>query len=141
MGVDRPVTLRGGAGRLLEEFAAFWIDNGEVLADGIVYHEVAPQLVLMAFLQRVVRTPVRSLRDPSGPPGGGHIDREYGVGRGRIDLLIRWPYRDEAGKLAVQRDAGSRATREAMAWVLIELKVRHPGDPDPRAEGLAQLDG
>jgi hypothetical protein len=101
--------------RLLEEFAAFWIGNGEVLADGIIYHEVAPQLVLMAFLQRVVN-------------GGGHIDREYGVGRGRIDLLIRWPYRDEAGKRAVQREA-------------IELKVRHPGDSDPLAEGLAQLDG
>ena len=50
-----------------------------MLAAGMPYHEVAPQLVLMAYLQRVVN-------------GGGTVDREYGVGRGRIDLLVRWPY-------------------------------------------------
>jgi hypothetical protein len=100
--------------KLLEEFAAFWRGNGDVLADGIIYHEVAPQLVLMAYLQRVVN-------------GGGHIDREYGVGRGRVDLLVRWPHRTPDGKRAWQREA-------------IELKVRHPADPDPLREGLAQLD-
>ena len=71
--------------RLLREFAAFWQEHGEVLAAGLPYHEVAPQLVLMAYLQRVVN-------------GGGMIDREYGVGRGRIDLLVRWPYRTRRGR-------------------------------------------
>ena len=47
-------------------------------------------LVLMAFVQRIVN-------------GGGHIDREYGVGRGRVDLLVRWPYRAPDGSRAVQR--------------------------------------
>jgi hypothetical protein len=112
-----------------------------VLADGIVYHDagsratreamawvLAPQLVLMAFLQRVVNGGGQhpDHRFASGP--GPRIDREYGVGRGRIDLLVRWPYQTPAGKRAWQREA-------------IELKVRHPGDPDPLAEGLAQLDG
>ncbi|HWQ66682.1 MAG TPA: ATP-binding protein, partial [Methanospirillum sp.] len=32
----------------------------------------------MAFLQRVVN-------------GGGRIDREYGLGRGRVDLYVAWP--------------------------------------------------
>ena len=41
------------------------------------YKEVAPQLLLMAFLQRVIN-------------GGGRIDREYGLGRGRIDLYVAW---------------------------------------------------
>jgi hypothetical protein len=86
---------------LLREFAAFWVGNGI--------------------------TPVRSLRDPPGPPGGGHVEREYGVGRGRIDLLVRWPYRTPAGKRAYQREA-------------VELKVWRPNDADPLAEGLAQLD-
>src|SRR5437867_45695 len=40
--------------RLLAEFAAFWREHGDVLAAGIPYHEVAPQLVLMAYLQRIV---------------------------------------------------------------------------------------
>jgi hypothetical protein len=101
--------------RILREFAAFWREHGDVLAAGMSYHEVAPQLVLMAFLQRVVN-------------GGGYVDREYGVGRGRIDLLVRWPYTKPDGTRAVQRRA-------------LELKVRRDGEPDPLQKGLAQLDG
>jgi DNA polymerase III delta prime subunit len=101
--------------RMLNEFAAFWIEHGEVLTSRMPYHEVAPQLVLMAYLQRVVN-------------GGGYIDREYGVGRGRIDLLVRWPYTAADGKRTWQREA-------------LELKVWADGKPDPLAKGLAQLDG
>ncbi len=100
--------------KILTEFAAFWREHGEVLAGTMPYHEVAPQLVLMAYLQRVVN-------------GGGTIDREYGVGRGRIDLLIRWPFTDPIGQRALQREA-------------LELKVWAPGRPDPLDKGLEQLD-
>jgi hypothetical protein len=101
--------------RLLREFAAFWKQHGEILVQREDYHEAACQLVLMGFLHRLVN-------------GGGYIDREYGVGRGRIDLLIRWPYIDTAGNKAVQREA-------------LELKVWHPGRPDPLPLGLEPLDG
>jgi hypothetical protein len=100
--------------RLLRAFAAFWREHGEVLASGMPYPEVAPQLVLMAFLQRVVN-------------GGGFIDREYGVGRGRIDLLVRFPYEKPGGARAVQRRA-------------LELKVWRKGQKDPLRQGLAQID-
>lgn len=60
--------------------------------------------------------------------GGGFVDTEYGVGRGRMDLLARMPYTDATGKRAVQREA-------------VGLKVWHPGAPDPLTQGLAQLDG
>jgi hypothetical protein len=60
--------------------------------------------------------------------GDGHVSREYGAGRGRIDVLVRWPYRDAAGKQRWQREA-------------VEMKVRGKGDADPLREGLAQLDG
>ena len=99
---------------LLREFAAFWREHAEVLVSGTVYHEVAPQLVLMGFLQRLVN-------------GGGYVCREYGVGRGRIDLLVRWPYRTPTGKQAWQREA-------------IEMKVWHKSKRDPLGEGLVQLD-
>ena len=59
-------------GKLLTEFAVWWRPNGEFLVRDDMYHEVAPQLIFMAYLQRVVN-------------GGGFVDREYGVGRGRID--------------------------------------------------------
>jgi len=39
--------------------------------------EAGPQLVLHGYLHRVVN-------------GGGRIEREYAVGRGRIDVLIEW---------------------------------------------------
>jgi len=99
---------------LLREFAAFWIENGDVLANGVTYREAGAQLVLMAFLQRVVN-------------GGGTVTREYGIGSRRIDLLVTWPFKDEAGKSQVQREA-------------IELKVWRDGRKDPLTEGLTQLD-
>jgi len=99
--------------RLLHEFAGFWVEHGEWLATRDAYHEAAAQLVLMAYLQRVVN-------------GGGHIDREYGVGRGRVDLLIRWPH-ELGGKRVWQR-------------IAFELKVWRDGEIDPLARGLSQLD-
>jgi hypothetical protein len=101
--------------RILVEFMAFWKEHGEVLAGGMIYHEVAPQLVLMAYLQRVVN-------------GGGVIDREYGVGRGRIDLCIRWPHKGESGERVWQKEA-------------IEIKVWAKGKGDPLGRGLEQLEG
>ncbi|WP_322751668.1 MULTISPECIES: ATP-binding protein [unclassified Frankia] len=100
--------------RLLEEFAAFWTANGDILTTRQQYHEAGPHLVLMAYLQRVVN-------------GGGYVDREYGVGRGRIDLLLRWPHPAKDGTRAWQREA-------------LELKAWRQGDPDPLREGLGQLD-
>jgi len=100
--------------KVLEEFAGFWRMHGDLLSIRMPYHEVACQLILMAWLQRIVN-------------GGGYVDREYGINRGRIDLLLRWPWRDAQGRRQFQREA-------------LELKVRAPGRPDPLKEGLAQLD-
>jgi hypothetical protein len=110
IGTDGTLDMR----RLLEEFAAFWREHGEILAGKMTYHEVAPQLVLMAYLRRVVN-------------GGGFIDREYGVGRGRIDLLVRWPLVGAANQRAVQREA-------------LELKAWAQDRPDPLRQGLQQLE-
>lgn len=109
---DGRLDLRG----LLEGFLDFWRQHGEILARGLGYQEAAPQLVLMAWLHRVVN-------------GGGSLEREVGVGRGRIDLLIRWPFRGTDGQRKVQREA-------------LEVKVWRDRDRqgDPTEEGLRQLD-
>lgn len=60
---------------LCEAFLAFWRQHGDALRRSAPYHEVAAQLVLMAFLHRVVN-------------GGGSIVREYAIGRGRMDLCL-----------------------------------------------------
>ncbi|MFD5442920.1 ATP-binding protein [Streptomyces tendae] len=100
--------------KLLCSFAEFWRENGEILATASTYPEAAAQLVMMAYLHRIVN-------------GAGFIDREYGVGRRRVGLLIRQPYTAADGSRAVQREA-------------LELKVWRQGRTDPLAEGLAQLD-
>jgi len=51
VGQDRRLNLN----LLLAEFTSFWREHGEALATGIAYPEAAPQLVLMAYLHRVVR--------------------------------------------------------------------------------------
>jgi hypothetical protein len=100
--------------RLLREFVAFWREQGELMANGKGYEEAGAQLVLMGYLYRIVN-------------GGGFVDSEYGLGRRRVDILIRKPYTGTDGRPAMQREA-------------LELKVWADGRPDPLDEGLDQLD-
>jgi len=102
-------------GKLLTEFVSFWKEHGEFMTGQTRYREAAPQLIMMAFLHRIMN-------------GGGYIAREYGVGRGRIDLLVRQPYTAPDGTRAWQREA-------------LELKVWREYRRDPLQQGLAQLDG
>ena len=65
--------------KLLRAFTTFYREHAEHwlgrLAD---YSEAGPQLILQAYLQRIVN-------------GGGRIEREYGIGRGAVDILVLWP--------------------------------------------------
>jgi hypothetical protein len=76
--------------RLVEAFLDFWRQHGVPLLKAAPYHEVAPQLVLMAFLHRVVN-------------GGGSIEREYAIGMGRMDLCVRYAGETLAIELKVWR--------------------------------------
>ena len=76
---------------LLESFLLFWRQHGEPLLRSAPYHEIAPHLVLMAFMHRVVN-------------GGGTIDREYAIGSGRMDVCIRYGDVTLAIELKVWRD-------------------------------------
>jgi len=64
-------------GKLLEAFLDFWRQHGEPLLKAAPYHEIAPHLVTMAFLHRVVN-------------GGGTLEREYAIGTDRMDLYLRF---------------------------------------------------
>ena len=97
--------------KLLLDFQQFFRENADSWIERFDYKESGPQLLLQAFLQRVVN-------------GGGYIDREYGLGRGRTDLLIRKPLTDGYGG-PVQR-------------IVLELKIKR-GDLDKTiAKGLEQ---
>ena len=64
--------------RLLEAFQAFFRENSEHWIRRAQYTEAGPQLVLQAFLHRVVNAT-------------GRIEREYALGSRRVDLLVIWP--------------------------------------------------
>lgn len=70
--------------KLLLDFQQFFRENADSWIERFDYKESGPQLLLQAFLQRVVN-------------GGGYIDREYGLGRGRTDLLITKPLTEQYG--------------------------------------------
>ncbi len=63
--------------QLLAAFLAFWRQHGQPLLKSVHYHEIAPHIVLMAFLHRVVN-------------GGGSLEREYAIGTRRMDVCLRY---------------------------------------------------
>ena len=105
--------------KMLAGFQEFFRENSEHWVERFDYKEAGPQLLLQAFLQRIVNS-------------GGRIEREYGLGRMRTDLLVVWPVRE--------RDGGAR-TREPVRTqkVVVECKVLRKGrDDETRREGLRQ---
>ena len=93
--------------KLLANFQQFFREHSAAWLQGADYKEAGPQLLLQAFLQRIVN-------------GGGRVDREYGLGRRRTDLLLVWPYPG-----GIQR-------------AVIEIKLLYHNLEQTIADGLAQ---
>ncbi len=94
--------------RLFESFQEFFREHSEHWVRRFDYQEAWPQLLLQAFLQRIVNA-------------GGRIEREYGSGRKRIDLLVEWP---KGGNLQK---------------IVIECKLRRNGLEHVVVDGLIQI--
>ena len=77
--------------KLLDSFLEFWRQHGQPLLKSAPYHEIAPHLVMMAYLHRVVN-------------GKGRIEREYAIGLGRIDLCLFYGDTRVPMELKVWRD-------------------------------------
>ncbi|MBK5967954.1 MULTISPECIES: ATP-binding protein [Thiorhodovibrio] len=98
LGQDRRLDMA----KLLTAFQQFFREHGESWVERFEYREAGPQLLIQAFLQRILN-------------GGGRLTREYALGRRRTDLLLEWPLDESAGFFGpVQR-------------VVIELKLLHVG--------------
>lgn len=76
--------------KLLDGFVEFWRGNGEVLLRGMPFHEAAPHLVFMAYLQRIVNS-------------GGRVEREFAVGTRRADLVVEFGGRRDVIELKLAR--------------------------------------
>ena len=96
--------------KLMAAFQTFFREHSEHWVTRFQYQEAGPQLLLQAFLQRIVNS-------------GGRIEREYGLGRRRTDLLILWPQGEQTRK------------------VVVECKVLHKSLEQTIAEGLEQTAG
>ena len=114
--------------KLLGAFRTFFGEHAEHwLGRFGDYREAAPQLILQAYLQRIVN-------------GGGRIEREYGLGRGRTDLLVLWPR--EAGQPSDLRERFVVACK-----VLRDADRKSRGDggaprgADPRLHGAVRRRG
>jgi hypothetical protein len=99
--------------KLLAAFQQFFRENSKAWLELYAYKEAGPQLLLQAFLQRIVN-------------GGGRIAREYGLGAGRTDLFLQWP-------LSPQGFLGP------MQQVVLELKIEHKSKAATLAAGLEQV--
>ncbi|WP_437621919.1 AAA family ATPase [Sorangium sp. So ce1151] len=78
--------------KLMAAWQVFWRKDGHLAAEGFHYREAGPHLMLMAFLQRIVN-------------GGGRVEREYGLGRGALDLMIFWKEERHAIEVKIRRDS------------------------------------
>jgi hypothetical protein len=91
--------------KLLSAFQQFFREHSDAWIEGFSFKEAGPQLLIQAFLQRIIN-------------GGGRINREYGLGLKRTDLFIEWPIDEAQGFYGpVQR-------------VVIELKLLKKGRLD-----------
>ncbi|MEM8529141.1 MAG: AAA-like domain-containing protein [Bacteroidota bacterium] len=94
--------------KLLTAFQDFFRKHSEHWVERFDYKEAGPQLLLQAFLQRIVN-------------GGGRIEREYGFGRGRTDLFIEFFYGDGQ-----------------VQSIVLELKLFHSNLEKTIEEGIVQ---
>jgi hypothetical protein len=106
--------------KLIAAFQEFFREHSESWLERFQYREAGPQLLMQAFLQRIINS-------------GGRIEREYGKGRRRIDLLILWPLQEsEPGHPSWSRWQGK------VQKVVIELKILYKSLEATLAEGLEQ---
>ena len=85
---------------LLSSFQQFFREHSASWTDIANYKESGPQLLLQAYLQRIINS-------------GGQITREYGLGMGRTDLFILWRLPDGNYQRFVIECKVMRGTREA----------------------------
>ena len=101
---------------LLAAFQRFFREHSEHWLERFQYKEAGPQLLLQAFLQRIVN-------------GGGRIEREYALGSRRTDLAVVWP----PGRFAGAAEPGVPARR-----YVVECKILHRSLEATIREGLEQ---
>ena len=109
--------------KLLKAFQGFFREHSEHWLERFQYKEAGPQLLLQAFLQRIVN-------------GGGRVEREYGQGRKRVDLLVLWPVSPLEGE---QNTTNTLSPFSAVQKIVLELKIQYASLEKTISEGIEQM--
>ena len=132
------VTPDGGLDvvKLLAAFQTFFREHSEHWSRRFTFQEAWPQLLLQAFLQRIVN-------------GGGRVEREHGLGRRRADLVILWPQRGRQAQVrrraqspAAQpgEDASRRPRTDRRLHGPLRRRIRPPRHRRPRRRHVGGQD-
>ena len=81
---------------LLRAFQKFFRRHSEAWLARFEFQEAGPHLMLMAFLQRLVNA-------------GGTVEREFAIGSGRADIVVRWRDQVEVIEVKVRYGEGTEA--------------------------------
>jgi len=138
--------------KLLTNFQQFFREQSESWLTRFKYEEAGPQLLLQAFLQRIINGiwETNSLGVSKKLHGGGLIDRELGqknmslgvlknktplvrnfaidfqLGRKRTDLYIRWPIiKDRFKEEGKEHPFPLTYNPDDLQRIVIELKLKH----------------
>ena len=95
--------------QLMAAFQDFFRQHAESWVQRFEYKEAGPQLLLQAFLQRIVN-------------GGGRVEREYGLGRMRVET--------NGWRVANVQEAKAHGANSCLI-VILALTVNRSGLPAP----------
>jgi len=108
-----PSWMTGGKldpAKLLQAFMDFWAQHGSLLMSAAEIPELAPHIVTLAFLQRVVN-------------GGGWVNREHPSGPDRMDVFVEHRDLRLAVELKVWRDRRANPVKKGLGQ--LEGYMRH----------------
>jgi hypothetical protein len=107
--------------KLVADFQQFFRENIQSWRNYFLYPEATYQLLMQAFLQRILN-------------GEGRIEREYALGSTRVDIFVRWFY--DADKYQNEDRKSSRREQRFVA----ELKKIYKSRETTIEAGLVQIE-
>ena len=118
--------------KLIKAFQDFFREHSEHWLQRFQYKEAGPQLLLQAFLQRIINS-------------GGRVEREYGLGRRRVDLLVLWSGKSDDSAYGAKneeakkcKNSHNRGQLQQTQKTVIELKILYKSLEQTIAEGIEQ---
>ncbi|MBF0228794.1 MAG: ATP-binding protein [Desulfamplus sp.] len=121
--------------KLISAFQEFFREHSEHWVERFDYKEAGPQLLMQAFLQRVINS-------------GGQIEREYGLGRMRTDLLVIWRCNKKPDNasfgvadnnvFSVSDSNSLTVLKDRVQKIVIELKLLHKSLDKTIKDGVKQ---